>query len=154
MGDIIGADAFLAEFMATTFRAQFVFKDTNTGVQQKILAPPINEISESLWSGGMKWAISGRKTQTVGASGEALAAVTALQSGQTGTITAVGDEDSGKEKTNGSGKGEVSPTLSNMIGVLDDDGDGDGEDDGALLLEEVDSLLREADLNDHEIEAN
>ncbi|KAL2918208.1 GTPase activating protein (GAP) [Polyrhizophydium stewartii] len=137
---VILADDFLETFFSETLQQTFVLQNSGTGVQQKIFAPPIQEISESLWSGGLKWA-TGRMAAGRKAAGGAVAAGSgaAAQGDKAGQTDGAADAAASAAGGKGGAK---------MIDASDDDAD----DDGALLLEEVDSLLREADLGGTESE--
>lgn len=79
--ELISADDYLLNYFSFEFPKTFFLADTNTGMQQKIYTPPMRDITDSLITGGMKWATGklggvGRKMSTL-AIGEKKVAETA-----------------------------------------------------------------------------
>lgn len=66
--EVIVADDFLVEFLAS-FKSTFILHDVKSGVYTTVKAPPVFEMSDSLLSGGLKWATS-RFTSSIPKKGE------------------------------------------------------------------------------------
>ncbi|KAI8930220.1 rab-GTPase-TBC domain-containing protein [Entophlyctis helioformis] len=139
--DHVASDEFLSDFFGDAFAASFVLADTNTGVQQKNLAPPIKEISESLWSGGLKWA-TGRIAGGAGAAGAGAVKRTATSSAASAASGAVAASAAGAAGASGVADGRSGPTSEGgsspdalrLMEASDDDADEDVE--SSTLMEE------------------
>ncbi|KAK5669330.1 GTPase activating protein (GAP) [Batrachochytrium dendrobatidis] len=125
---VVSEDKFLKFLIDETLSTQFMLYNTSTGVKQKVLAPPpMQEISESLWSGGFKWAsgkMAGKKEPVGVVETEVPAAIDAMSE-----LALPADD-----KTDG----QIKLDTIKLADAFDEDADYD-----CALLEEVDTLLRE-----------
>ncbi|KAJ1332801.1 hypothetical protein BSLG_008430 [Batrachochytrium salamandrivorans] len=134
MEAVIADDEFLKHLFAEVLPSQFKLYDTNTSVKQKVMAPSMHEISESLWSGGLKWATDRITT------GKRIPSDTSTSSvAVPGAIVAAPVE----SDMIASDPPDVITEAVKHVDVSDEDTDYD-----RALLDEVDSLLREAELTD------